>query len=202
MEVITLNKKDFLKKFNELKHQINVEPDLVIGVLNGGRYLIDNLKSEKNYQSKLFKKIKLQRKGETLKEGLVFKCILRILPYKVLDKLRIYESKKAKEMLKRLDVVELSGEHFDFKLSTIQKELIKTILIVDDAIDTGRTMFVIKNNLGKIFPDANIRVAVIAWTIETSIVQPDYYLFKNVLVRYPWSKDYKGKDFEKKGFSS
>ena len=28
------------------------------------------------------------------------------------------------------------------------------------------------------------------------------FVFKNVLVRFPWSKDYKGKDFDKKSFSS
>ena len=54
----------------------------------------------------------------------------------------------------------------------------------------------------KLFPNAQIKNAVISWTIESSIIKPDYYLFKNVLVRFPWSKDYKGKDFEKKSFSS
>ena len=63
-------------------------------------------------------------------------------------------------------------------------------------------MFVIKNNLKKLFPNAAIKTAVVSWTIETSVVKPDYYLFKNTLVRFPWSKDYKGRDFEKKSFSS
>ena len=74
---------------------------------------------------------------------------------------------------------------------------VKNILIIDDAIDTGRTIFVVLNNLKRQFPEANIKMAVIAWTIEDSIVKPDYFIFKNDLIRFPWSKDYKGKDFEK-----
>ena len=64
------------------------------------------------------------------------------------------------------------------------------------------TQFIIKNNLSKLFVNTRIKIAVISWTIESSIIKPDYFMFKNVLVRFPWSKDYKGKDFEKKSFSS
>ena len=73
---------------------------------------------------------------------------------------------------------------------------VKSILIIDDAIDTGRSMFVVKNNLKTLFPNAQIKTAVISWTLENSIEKPDYYIFKNVLVRFPWSKDYKQKDVE------
>ena len=90
----------------------------------------------------------------------------------------------------------------DINFDLGKKDIIKKILIIDDAIDTGKTMFIVENSLRKLLPNTQIKTAVISWTIENSIVKPDYYLFKNCLVRFPWSKDYKHKDFEKEGFSS
>ena len=112
------------------------------------------------------------------------------------------ESEKARKSIDTLNLYELSSCKLNFQFNSASKEEVKNILIIDDAIDTGKTMFIVKSNLNKLFPNAQIKNAVISWTIESSIIKPDYYLFKNVLVRFPWSKDYKGKDFEKKSFSS
>ena len=78
-----------------------------------------------------------------------------------------------------------------FEIENTKAKSIKNILIVDDAIDTGKTMFIVKNNLKQKFPEAKIEIAVLAWTIDSSIVKPDYYLYKNTLLRFPWSNDYK-----------
>ncbi|NOY47171.1 MAG: phosphoribosyltransferase [Chlorobi bacterium] len=201
MKIITLNKEDFFAKCKELIDKIDGKPDVVIGVLNGGGYIVDAIKKERVYETVKFEQIKHQRDGELKKENLIFKILLKFMPYAVLDRLRIYESKNAKQSINTLNMIELSKKKLDFKLSITSKELIKNILIIDDAIDTGKTMYIIKNNLIKMFPDINIKIAVISWTIENSIIAPDYYLFKNILLRFPWSKDYKGKDFEKKSFS-
>ena len=37
-----------------------------------------------------------------------------------------------------------------------------------------------------------IKILVIVNTREDSIVKPDVVKYKNVLVRFPWSKDFKG----------
>ncbi len=190
MEVITLSEKDFFNKYLELKGQIKIKPDIIIGVLNGASYLIEEFKNEKDYNSVTFELITLQRELEIIKRIGLFKVLLKILPYKILDRLRVSEAKKAKKKLKKIDLIELSNQKIDLPIS-ISTELVKNILIVDDAIDTGKTMYLVKNNLSGLFPNANIKIAVISWTIEKSIVKPDYFLFKNVLVRFPWSKDYK-----------
>jgi hypoxanthine phosphoribosyltransferase len=200
MEVITFNKKVFSNKCVELNSKLDIIPDLVVSILTGGGYIVDEIKKEKNFNNVRFEQVKIQRK-ERFKATYIINFLLKILPYKVLNNLRIYESLKATKSISKLDLSMLSDSKIEFKLNAINKESIKNILIIDDAIDTGKTMFTVKNNLNKIFTNAQIKTAVISWTIDSSIVKPDYYLIKNTLVRFPWSKDYKGKDFEKKSFS-
>ena len=137
-----------------------------------------------------FLSVKVQRSIETFKTNIVFKYLVKLLPYFVLNRLRIYESAKARKLKSKMSLTELSKININLNYSP--KQSVKNILIVDDAVDTGRTMYLVKNNLKKQFPEASVKIAVLSWTMEDSIVKPDFYIFKNVLVRFPWSKDYKG----------
>lgn len=199
MKVVTLSQIQFVEKCVELISKIETKPDLIVGILNGGGYILNEIKKDNRGNVKI-SSVKLQRDGN-VKNNIIVRFFLKILPYKILDKIRIYESNKARTFISKINKSEISNIKVEIDTSLIS-ENIKRILIIDDALDTGKTMFVVKNNLQKKFPDANIKVAVISWTIETSIIKPDHYLYKNSLVRYPWSKDYKGKDFEENSFSS
>jgi hypoxanthine phosphoribosyltransferase len=195
MEVITLNHKAFVEKCAELNSKLDFQPDMIVGILNGGGYVV------KEFHGIEFKLVKLQR-DNWLKNHFLVKFLLKLLPYAISNKLRRIESKKARQSVQTIDLNVLKQRIVEFKIDNDLKDKINNILIVDDAIDTGKTMFVVKNSLTKLFSNATIKIAVISWTIEESIIKPDYCLFKNTLVRFPWSKDYKGKDFEKKSFSS
>jgi hypoxanthine phosphoribosyltransferase len=201
MEVITLNKKLFAEKCAELIGRLDFHPDVIVGIISGGGYIIDEIMSEVGFDSTQFELVRLQR-GNKFKSNFIIKSILKFLPYRITNKLRIFESKKARSSIVELNLTEVPWKKFDFKLNLDSIEIVKNILILDDAIDTGRTMFIVENSLSKLFPESQIKTAVISWTIENSIIKPDYYLYKNVLVRFPWSIDYKGKDFEKKSISS
>ncbi|PIA78076.1 hypothetical protein BFR04_07545 [Gaetbulibacter sp. 4G1] len=203
MKVITLNAIDFFEKLDELSGKIDIIPDIVVEVLSAGGYLGKAIKVDEKFNKAQYKQIKIQRRREYIKQSIVFRTLLKILPYIILDRLRLYESKKAKNSIRALNLDELQKDNISFDhLGFSHQKSVKNVLIIDDAIDTGRTMFIIKNSLQKQFPKANIKTAIISWTLENSIIKPDFYIYKNVLVRFPWSKDYKGKDFEKKSFSS
>lgn len=196
MEVRTLNIDAFHKVCGELSFKIDFQPDLIIGILNGGGFVLDNLISNDKFSSVTNKNFKLSR-GSRFRNFYVIQLILRWLPYSVLNKLRELESKKAKNTIDQLDSMDVSSHLTDVDFHNLTSKKVKNILIVDDAIDTGRTMFVISQKLKNAFPEAKIKVAVISWTLDNSIVKPDYYIFKDILVRFPWSKDYKGEKIEK-----
>ena len=200
MEVITLNNEMFSQKCSELISKIDFQPDLVIGILNGGGYVANKFKILKKNKSVRFESIKLKRKSK-LKNKKITEIVLRILPYKVLNWLRVLESNRTRKTINEQLFNELKEYEVDFEFEVSSKKAINNILIIDDAIDTGKTMFVVKNSLDKLFPESQIKTAIISWTLDNSIVKPDYWLYKNILIRFPWSKDYKGKDFEKKSFS-
>lgn len=200
MNVITLNEKIFFKNCNKLISNLDVKPNLVVGILTGGGYCVDKIKNNNKLKNCNFQFVEFKK--EDFKEHAVVRLLLKFLPYNVLNKLRVYESKKVNDKKNKLDIKDLIEYEIDLKLSKDSDDEIKNILIIDDAIDSGKTMFIVKNNIEKRFPNCKIKIAVISWTNESSIVKPDFYIFKNILVRFPWSKDYKGKDFEQKSFSS
>ncbi len=190
MEVITLHNNAFKEDSLKLISKLKLKPDLVLGVLTGGGYLLEVVKNDPQLKNSLFKSVTLQRKSTSIKKRF-FKKVLPLLPYLILNWLRIKESKQVEKKIHKLNVNALKNKRVDFSFNEIQIKGIKNILIIDDALDTGKTMFIVKNNLQHWFPNAKIEIAVIAWTIEASIVKPDYYLYKKKLVRFPWSNDYK-----------
>lgn len=197
MQVITLNTEIFSLKCHELISKIEFKPDLVVGILNGGGFVLNDIKNKYNFESYNFELVKYQRYSK-LKNNPIVKFLIKLLPYKVSNWVRKIESKRAQKSIATLNLSELSNIEIDLNFTTSLDKTISSILIVDDAIDTGRTIFIVKNNLSKLFPNAHIKTAVIAWTLEMSIIKPDYHIFKNVLVRFPWSKDYKkNTNFEK-----
>ena len=66
----------------------------------------------------------------------------------------------------------------------------KRILLVDDSVDTGNTIKKCENKLSEIFPSSDIVTASYN-TMSTSIIYPDYYLYKDTMIRGPWSSDSK-----------
>lgn len=190
MDVITLTYSKAEQCTEKLINEIDFHPDLVIGVLNGAKFLIEEFKKSEKFTSSCFVEVKLQRESEKMKRNKIVSIILKILPYYLLNRLRIIESEKVKSKIKKVDFLELNSKIVI--LDNLPNIHVKKILIIDDALDSGKTIYLIKNELTKKYPNlTEIKSAVIAWTIDQSIVKPDYYVYKNTLVRYPWSKDFK-----------
>jgi adenine/guanine phosphoribosyltransferase-like PRPP-binding protein len=65
-----------------------------------------------------------------------------------------------------------------------------SILVVDDAVDSGATLLAVLNALRRICPpEADIRTAAVTQTLPEPMVRPDYVIFRGVLCRFPWSFD-------------
>jgi hypothetical protein len=65
-----------------------------------------------------------------------------------------------------------------------------SVLIVDDAIDSGATLSQVVDIVRRRAPaGARIRSSVITVTTSRPLVRPDYAMFHKQLCRFPWSLD-------------
>ena len=198
MKVVTLNAQMFDEANKQLVALSPSNPDLIISVLNGGGYLINSMIKQGFYPNTPIVSVKLQRSSTKKKDKKLFTLLLQLLPYKLLDILRVFESNKIKKTFEkrgnsRIDSRDLQLNNSDIKL--LKKA--RKIMIIDDAIDTGVTVWRIKNEIEKHFTASpSVFISVISWTIRSSKIKPNAFIYRDQLVWFPWSKDYKGRDFE------
>lgn len=198
MKVLTFLGHDFEMLCRRLADEVfdsNYTPDVVIGVLTGGGYVGKELvKALPKSPEMKYTEIKIQRSGTKKKEKGFLKLILRYSPTFLLNWMRMLESvileKKAqKNNPKRTGTIIIPKDIDEFL-----KENPKRILLVDDAIDSGATLNLIKEYLESHYKNATVKIAVITVTTPHPIIDADFCLYHDrVLVRFPWSNDVKKK---------
>ena len=178
-KVVTLNNEGFISACKCLEAEIlssGFLPDVVVGIESGGRYVADEIFLEQTHCY-----IAKHRPGSKSKKNILSGIIGR-LPVPVADMLRIIESYM-------LSIRKLKNTHaFETDIPSNIRDSSK-ILVVDDAIDTGNTMLSVVMSLKNTNPSAEIRTAVIVRTLTSSRHKPDYCLYNNILIRFPWSID-------------
>ncbi len=162
-------------------------PDAVIGIRTGGEKIADNIAQSLSVKDVAY--TSTSRPGKTLRSML--SPMLRILPHSVTNILRSIEGyllqmKPARERKIYLDIPADIARRLACHLSP-------TILIVDDAVNSGKTMSDTIKAISRVFPAAKIISATITVTTSSPIVRPDFSLYNMCLVRFPWSSDYRGK---------
>lgn len=199
MKVLTISQNELKNLSHTLLSMITKDQftiDMVIGIATGGIYISSPIKEQlakEKWHGKYYE-IKLSRQSTETKKILKLKGILTKLPYFILNFLRklevfMFENFKAKEYnSSKENKVDLS----DGLINDIKNS--HSILLVDDAIDTGSTILAIKNVIKRINPNVTIKTAVLTVTHKKPYIEPDYTLFKRVLLRCPWAEDYKGND--------
>lgn len=200
MQVITLDPGAFVKHAERLALMIAKcsgvsRFDAVVGVRRGGAVVCDALCRylPENYYV-VRSDVSLQRPSTKRKGGKVNK-VLKMLPLPILDFLRMAESmllslhkKLSSSRSKTASQVLLSDELKD----VINGKKCPTILIIDDAIDSGDTLQAIMRAVKIENPNAEIVTAVITTTTSNPVVRPDFSLYRNhTLIRFPWSNDYR-----------
>ncbi|MDE5813785.1 MAG: phosphoribosyltransferase domain-containing protein, partial [Muribaculaceae bacterium] len=167
--------------------------DAIVGVRRGGSIVCDalcrHLPSER-YAARY--DVTLQRPSTKRKDGGIGRLLKR-LPRRLLDSMRIAEAAM-------LSLGRKLKRHAPLPNTTIPDGLAATltttaqpqILVIDDAIDSGDTLYSIVETLRKTNPDARISIAVITETTSNPRIQSNYTLYRNrTLIRFPWSNDYK-----------
>ena len=158
-------------------------PDIIIGVKSGGVEIARELYTHFEDKGCELAFCELERVSTKRKKS-ILRNYLKFLPAFFLNILRIFE---AKFLFKRRNENEYGNIKFSRNVS-----LYKNILLVDDAIDTGITMKVIKEQLRNLNPTARILIAVVTVTSHKAILKADLAYFNDeTLVRFPWSIDAK-----------
>ncbi len=187
MKVVTLNRKDFEKSVVKLSEHIDFNPDLIIGIPRGGKFVLAQIiKNHKFKNTKTFL-FEVQRKTTKRKNHAIISYMISLLPYRISDLLRIFEA----NLVRKKNFRESNPETIVFPYS-IDNGL--KILIIDDAIDSGKSVLTVIESIKNKSINCFIKVAVVSWTFKDSLIKPDYYIYSNCLVRFPWSKDYRGND--------
>jgi hypoxanthine phosphoribosyltransferase len=169
------------------------QPDVIVGIRSGGLHVANSMAQAAKTPVPVLA-ITCRRPTTRLKPmSNAARQLISKLPRSILDWLRVIEHKvltrapKApKPGTRRLD---------DAELAELEKWLASagpspSMLVVDDAVDTGVTLAVVMEALLKRAPSAaTIRSAVVTLTTTQPVITPDYVLIRHKLCRFPWAMD-------------
>jgi hypoxanthine phosphoribosyltransferase len=193
--VISLDRSGFDAACGRLMEiaQRNCTPDVLVGIRSGGFYVAEAM-AKASVKPLPVLAITCKRPSTRLKEATtIVKQLLTKLPRPVVDWMRGVEHviltarpKQPKPESRKFDEAEMA------RLEQWLAEAgdCPTILIVDDSVDTGATLALVRDVIRKRAPaGAIIRSAVITVTTDAPLIVPDYTLLHRKLCRFPWSLD-------------
>jgi hypoxanthine phosphoribosyltransferase len=192
MQVITLSSAALDKACESLSKiiidNLACAPDAVIGIRTGGEVVADMLAKHLGVSTVAY--ANASRPGKKSRSCVA--PLLKSIPTKVADWLRRIESvvlrfRPGKQRSIAFDAT-------DGITTLLSKDKHSNLLIVDDAVDSGITLNGVVAHIATLYPDANILTATITVTTPNPVEMPDFSLFRNTLIRFPWSADYKPED--------
>lgn len=188
MPVITLHPQSLAEACHTLALRVQAagcRPSLIIGIQSGGAEVARLMRAD--FAGVPYTEVRISRPSTRQKGQGMTHRLLKALPLWLCDVLRIAESRVG-EWRSRGALPERIGQ------VTVDACVPEggTILLIDDAIDTGATIHALRQQLAARYPSAVIRVAVITVTTAHPVCDADYCLYHNrTLCRFPWSNDYR-----------
>jgi len=169
----------------------NYIPTHIVAIATGGVFVAQPIVEQVGADA-IYIEVSVQRPSTAGKSKLNIKRFLKSLPYVVTDQLRRAE---ALWLSLRSEREKGSGELPEScraTLDAIARKPETRVLVIDDAVDSGRTLASVLGALRPV-PEAGgeVRSAVLTVTRKKPQVWPDFSLFDRVLCRFPWSYDFK-----------
>ncbi len=167
-------------------------PDALIGIRTGGLYVAESMAKAVDFTVPVMS-LTCRRPSSAAKSKFsAVKKIVSSLPRPVVDKLRVIEHAMLTKKPKRA-----RPENYSFdqgELDILDDWLREagpnpSIVVVDDAVDTGATLSLVLDAVSHRAPGGLIRSAVITVTTARPWATPRYTLFSRQLCRFPWSLD-------------
>ena len=199
MQVITVNAPGLEWQAKCLAQRVAREHrgnfDAIVAVRRGGSFVSEAFRKyfpRERYGDRF--EIDLHRPSTHYKKGRLVKMLPHV-PLWILNTMRLTEARMLKARQKLSPVRTAPNVDLDTGL----KELLASsenpeILLVDDAIDSGVTLWGISEAIKSVNPKTRITVMAITVTTARPKVTADYFMNNNsTLVRFPWSKDFKNR---------
>lgn len=170
----------------------DARPHLLVGIRTGGLVVAEAMARSTDGSLPVLP-LTSRRAGTGAKSRIkVLPMVLRHLPRPVVDRLRVAEHRLLSQRRRGRN----QQQHVDSnELAQICRFLDNaprnaTVLVVDDAVDSGVTLAAVLRRLrDQCRPDLAIRSAVVTVTLNNPLAEPDYTLYRGVLCRFPWSFD-------------
>lgn len=162
---------------------------LVVGIASGGIPLAKEVHRQLHESGIAadYMEVRCRRPSTKSKEegvqSKLFSLLFR-LPYFALNILRLFEHGLLASRSNSNRTVEIQGE--------LPTTAYQSVIIVDDAVDSGYSMKCVVDYLQETLTESpQLLTASYVVTRCKPVFRPDFTLFNNILVRFPWAKDAK-----------
>lgn len=200
--VVTLSEEGLADALNKIwaKIQQSAEkPDAILGIATGGAICAKVLSGTTGLP---YFECSLKRPSTAKKSSSGFTRLLRFLPYLITNNLRRFEDynlarRNSTHIRPKADKATMRSNYLKAQLNLVISELkaleCTRLLILDDAVDSGKTLSTVINYLESL-GDSQIKLitAAVVQTRRNASAAPDFVLFYETLCRFPWSYDYRG----------
>jgi len=197
-DVVSFDKASFDEACATLMQQVVQDhwPDLLIGIRTGGLYVAESMAKSVDFSLPVLSlTCRRNSTGAKNRLGPVKKLIAR-LPRPMVDRLRVIEHAI---LTRKPSRARLYNFTFDQGELAVLDDWLReagpkpSIVVVDDAVDTGTTLALTLDAVARHAPGADIRSAVITVTTDrpwaSPWATPRYTLYRRQLCRFPWSLD-------------
>ncbi|MGB7399883.1 hypothetical protein [Castellaniella sp.] len=191
MKIIDLSRPhDFSRACRAFRDELDRRfgrPDLVVGIATGGLRTVESM----GYSPAKVIAVKRQRASTRLKSYSRIGAVFRSMPIFISDMARMVEA-----FLREQRFI-LSGKRLEQRPVKVIDGAAwldlqpNSILIIDDAVDSGATFVDVVGFLKDAFPDAMFVTAAICQTFRNPAYKVDYIMYKRTLLRCPWAMDAK-----------
>jgi hypoxanthine phosphoribosyltransferase len=193
-DVVSFDQDSFDEACAALMHLVlqDARPDLLIGIRTGGVHVAQSMAKALGFSLPVLS-VTCRRSSTAAKSRLgPLKMLIARLPRVLVDRMRVIEHKILTQKPSRARFETFT---FDPAELAVLDDWVRaadpnpSIVVVDDAVDSGTTLALVLDAVARRSPGAILRSAVITVTTEGPMVMPRYTLYRRQLCRFPWSLD-------------
>ena len=163
------------------------DADAWLGVESGGGMVLRRMQQLNALRGRC-EFVRAARPGTKRRSSRSFQAILNRLPRSVADVARVAEHLIREWRFETNRRIEAR----DVRLSDGAVSLVacsRSVILVDDAVDSGSSIVQLIEAVSQVNPNCRVIVASITQTFSNPLRQPDVFLVKGQLLRFPWSAD-------------